>query len=115
VFGSGGAAFAIEKVTRTQYQAVGGSNVTEPRFSETDRENRLGYALGAGLEWRLGKVWAIRADYLHVRFPDQTFEFPDARGGAQAAFTSVQGRIATNDAHLNTVRIGITYTFGGGN
>jgi opacity protein-like surface antigen len=89
--------------------------VTEAAFSETDRETRVGYALGAGLEWRWGKPWALRADYLHVRFPDQTFLFPDARGGAQASFTNVQGRIATNDAHSNTVRIGLTYTFGIGN
>jgi opacity protein-like surface antigen len=115
VFASGGAAFATEKVTRTQYRAVGGTSVTEAAFSETDRETRVGYALGAGLEWRWGKPWALRADYLHVRFPDQTFHFPDARGGAQASFTNVQGRIATNDAHSNTVRIGLTYTFGIGN
>lgn len=115
VFASGGAAFATEKVTRTQYRAVGGTSVTEAAFSETDRETRVGYALGAGLEWRWGKPWALRADYLHVRFPDQTFLFPDARGGAQASFTNVQGRIATNDAHSNTVRIGLTYTFGIGN
>lgn len=115
VFASGGAAFATEKVTRTQYRAVGGTSVTEAAFSETDRETRVGYALGAGMEWRFGKPWALRADYLHVRFPDQTFLFPDARGGAQASFTNVQGRIATNDAHSNTVRIGLTYTFGIGN
>lgn len=114
VFGSGGAAFLTEKETRTQYQAVTATTVTAAQFSETDRVNRFGHALGAGLEWRWGKPWAMRAEYLHARFPAETFRFPDARGGAQSAYTTVQGRVASNGMHLNTVRVGVTYTFGAG-
>lgn len=114
LFGSGGAAFATEKVTRTQYRAVAGTSQTAAQFSEIDRVNRLGYALGAGLEWRGGKPWSIRAEYLHVRFPKESFRFPDARGGAQAFYTSVQGRIASNEANLNAFKIGLIYRFGSG-
>ena len=49
-----------------------------------------------------------------MRFADATFRFPDGRGGAQASFTNVQGRIAENSAHMNLVRIGVSYTFGVG-
>lgn len=114
VFGSGGAAFSTEKVTRTQYQAVPATTVTAAQFSETDRVNRFGHALGAGLEWRWSKPWALRAEYMHARFPAENFSFPDARGGAQGSYTSVQGRVATNGMHLNSLRVGVTYTFGAG-
>ena len=115
VFGTGAAAFAHEKVTRTQYRTVGGTNTTAAQFSEIDRELRLGYALGVGMEWRWSKRWAVRAEYLQVRFPGKEFRFPDARGGAQGAFNDVQGRVATNRADLDTVQIGLTYAFGLGN
>ncbi len=112
VFGSAGAAFATEKVTRTQYRAVSGTSETAAQFSEVDRVNRLGYALGTGLEWRWSKLLSIRGEYLHVRFPDEEFRFPDARGGAQSSYSDVQGRIASNGAKLNTFRVGLIYTFG---
>jgi opacity protein-like surface antigen len=115
VFGSGGAAFAQEKVTRTQYRTVAGTNTTAAQFSEIDREVRLGYALGMGMEWRWSKRWAVRAEYLQVRFPGKEFRFPDARGGAQGSFNDVQGRVATNRANLDTLQIGLTYSFGLGN
>lgn len=114
VFGSGGAAFAAEQVTRTQYRAVPASSVTAAQFSETDRQLRRGYVLGAGLEWRWSSRWALRAEYLQARFPDQAFNFPDARGGAQGAFATVQGRAASNHAHLSAVWIGLSYAFGRG-
>ncbi len=114
IYGTGGLAFSSEKVTRTQYQANGVTNLTEVRFSETDRQNRIGHALGAGVQWRLGRVWSLRAEYLHTRFRDETFRFPDARGGAQGSYTNVQGRLAENGLHMNTVRIGVTYAFGQG-
>ena len=114
VFGSAGAAFAPEKVTRTQFRAVGGTSVTEAQFSESDRGMRQGFAVGTGMEWRWAKSWAVRGEYLHVRFPDKAFQFPDARGGAQGAYSTVQGRIATNDARLNIFRLGLTYLFDAG-
>ncbi len=51
---------------------------------------------------------------MDLAFAKETFRFPDARLGLRA-FTSVQGRIADNSAHINFVRIGVGYTFGVGN
>ncbi len=112
VYGTGGLALAPEQETRTQYRLIAGTSV--PQFSETSEATRTGLALGAGAEWRIVGGWSLRADYLHVRFADATFRFPDGRGGAQASFASVQGRIADNSAHMNLVRIGFSYTFGTG-
>jgi opacity protein-like surface antigen len=112
VYGTGGLALAPENETRTQYRLIAGTNVAQ--FSETSDATRAGFALGAGAEWRIIAGWSLRADYLYVRFADATFRFPDARGGAQGSFTSVQGRTADNSAHMNLVRIGISYAFGAG-
>ncbi len=111
VYGTGGAAFATEKERRTQYQLVGA--VTEAMFTEKDDATRFGFTLGAGAEWRFANAWSIRAEYLHVRFADHEFRFPDARGGAQAGYSTVQGRIADNTGRLNIVRVGLAYRFGG--
>ena len=114
IYGTGGLAFSSEKVARTQYQANALTSLTEFRFSETDRQNRIGHALGAGVQWRLGRLWSLRAEYLHTRFRDETFRFADARGGAQGSYTDVQGRLVENGLHMNTVRVGVTYAFGQG-
>lgn len=113
VYGTGGAAVASEKVTRTQFQANSSPGITDPTFTETASTTRLGYALGMGVAWQVERQWSVRAEYLHVHFPEARFEFPDARGGAQASYSTVQGRLADNRAFMNTVRVGVTYAFGG--
>jgi len=109
IFGTAGAALASEAIDRTQYRANSITLQTDPTFSEKDKAYRWGYAIGAGAEWRIKKNLALRAEYLLARFPDKTFTFPDARGGAQASFSNVQGRIADNRARIETLRVGLTY------
>ena len=112
IFGTAGAALASETVQRTQYQANLITSQTEPAFSERDKAYRWGYAIGAGAEWRVKTNLSLRAEYLLARFPDKMFAFPDARGGAQGAFSNVQGRIADNRASIETLRLGLTYYWG---
>ena len=109
IFGTAGAALAPETVRRTQYRSNSTILQTEPIFTESDKANRWGYVIGAGAEWRLRKNLALRADYLLARFPEKTFVFPDARGGAQSAFNTVQGRLADNNSRIVTFRLGLTY------
>lgn len=109
IFGTAGAALASETVRRTQYRSNSTTLQTEPIFTESDKAYRWGYAIGAGAEWRLKKNLALRADYLLARFPQKTFLFPDARGGAQSSFNTVQGRIADNRSRIETFRLGLTY------
>lgn len=112
IFGTAGAALASETVQRTQYRANSITLQTDPVFSEKDKAYRWGYAIGAGAEWRVKKNISLRAEYLLARFPDKTFTFPDARGGAQGSFSTVQGRIADNRARIETLRLGLTYYWG---
>jgi hemoglobin/transferrin/lactoferrin receptor protein len=112
IFGTAGAALASETIHRTQYRANLITLQTDPAFSERDKTYRWGYTIGAGAEWRIKKNLSLRGEYLLTRFPDKTFAFPDARGGAQDAFSSVQGRIADNRARIETLRLGLTYYWG---
>jgi hemoglobin/transferrin/lactoferrin receptor protein len=113
IFGTAGAALASETIDRTQYRANSITSQTDPAFSERDKAYRWGYTIGAGAEWRIKKNLALRAEYLLARFPDKTFTFPDARGGAQTVgFATTQGRIADNRARIETLRLGLTYYWG---
>jgi len=112
IFGTAGAALASETVQRTQYRANSITSQTDPAFSEKDKAYRWGYAIGAGAEWKIKKNLSLRAEYLLARFPDKTFTFPDARGGAQGSFSNVEGRIADNRARIETLRLGLTYYWG---
>ena len=111
IFGTAGAALATETARRTQYLANSITLQTDQAFSEKDKAYRWGYTIGAGGEWRIKKNLSLRGEYLLTRFPDKTFAFPDARGGAQSAFSNVQGRIADNRARIETLRLGLTYYF----
>jgi opacity protein-like surface antigen len=109
VYGTGGFAMASEVERRTQFRLIGASTV--PMFSENAEKTRTGLAIGGGAEWRFSDGWSLRAEALHVRLAKSTFRFPDARGGAQAAFATVQGRLARNSGEMNVFRIGLTYRF----
>jgi opacity protein-like surface antigen len=110
IYGTGGLAFANEEILRTQYKG-NTPPYTDPMFTETDSKNHIGYALGLGAEWKFNKKWALRAEYLDIRFPEATFRFPDARGGAGGGFNTVQGRVARNTMQIETSRIGLAYSF----
>lgn len=111
-FGSAGAAVAQQDLERTQFQLNTGTGLTEPRFTETDRSTTWGTAWGIGAEWRVGKRLALRAEHLVTKFAAETYVLDDTRGGAQASFNSVQGRIAHNTSEIGLTRIGLTYVFG---
>ena len=111
-FASAGAAVAQQDVERTQYQLNSGTGLTEARFTETDRATTWGYAWSAGAEWRWSRNVTVRAEYLSASFAPENFLFADARGGAQGAFTTVQGRIARNTTEYSQTRVGLHYVWG---
>lgn len=113
LYGTGGLAVAHDEVRRTQHRANGTTFATDPTFTESDRATRVGHVVGAGLAWHLGGAWSVRAEYLHARLPRSTAYFPDARGGAQGSYSSVQGRIAERRSTFNTLRVGLDWTFRG--
>lgn len=113
LYGTGGLAVTHDEVRRTQHRANPSTLTTDPVFTESDRSTRVGHVVGAGAHWHLGGAWSVRAEYLHARLPRSTAYFPDARGGAQASYSSVQGRIAERQSTMNTLRVGLARTFHG--
>ncbi|QIG79070.1 TonB-dependent receptor domain-containing protein [Stakelama tenebrarum] len=102
LYGAGGLAFLNERQTRTQYRDTIhldedgiGQNVTpeepygdlsEPWFSESDTNTRIGWTLAGGAEVAIGNNWSLRAEYAYARFGRQSFDFNDARAGVGKSF-----------------------------
>ncbi|MBV9981075.1 outer membrane beta-barrel protein [Bradyrhizobium sp.] len=99
LYGTGGFAWADEKITRTQVTGVF-ANAVAP-VSETATQIGVGWAAGAGVEWGFAPNWSARAEYLHLDLGTQSFTFPLA--------------MQRNDAKVNldVVRAGVNYKFGG--
>ncbi len=66
---------------------------------DEDKDTRLGWALGAGLEWAFAPRWSLRAEYLHVDLGD------DHHYNAGAIRTDV-------DITADIVRVGVSYNLG---
>lgn len=68
-------------------------------------ETRVGYVIGAGLEWALNRNWLLRGEYLYYSFEDANFSAPFA---SAPTFLSNFG---FRDSDLHTLRAGISYKF----
>jgi outer membrane immunogenic protein len=99
LYGTGGFAWADEKITRTQVTGAF-ANAVAP-VSESATQTGIGWAAGAGVEWGFAPNWSARAEYLHLDLGTQSFTFPLA--------------MQRNDARVNldVVRAGLNYKFGG--
>jgi len=53
-------------------------------FSSSTGETRLGYTVGAGIDWKLSPNVVLGALYLHYEFPKGTVAFAD--GGNSVGF-----------------------------
>ena len=94
--------------------ATGGAAFSDLRynyFTNTQTElftgNQTGYTVGAGIEWMFAPAWSARVEYRYTdfgRFNDQLTII----GGPRNANIS-----ARQEAEFSTVRVGISYHFGG--
>lgn len=67
-------------------------------------ENRIGWSVGAGVEYALDKRWSVRADYRYFNLGSKTYRDVDP------VTNDVDGVRVKSDAHA--IRIGLTYSFG---
>lgn len=70
----------------------------------TDKTS-TGYAIGGGVEYAIDRNWSVKAEYLHLGFGTQTYNFTATAGGATAT--------AFADAKLSfdIARLGLNYRF----
>ncbi|QYM72445.1 TonB-dependent receptor [Pseudochrobactrum sp. Wa41.01b-1] len=92
IYGTGGIALMNEVQTRDQYISTGatssmlGGTGTKFNYSEQEEVTRLGFTLGAGMEYALSDKWSIKADYNYTRFSSKTFNFDGAASGVVAPY-----------------------------
>ena len=93
VYATGGAAFAD----------LGYSYFT-PAVRETFRNTETGWTAGAGIEWMFARNWSTRLEYRYTDFGRIT----------NASVAAFPGSTFQHDPNTHTVRLGVSYKFGGG-
>ena len=108
VYGTGGAAWTQTSYTTTFSAApLGTSAIDTGSFNQ----NKVGFAVGGGLEWMATRNWLLRAEYLYYRFDASSGNLPVIGPGctpATCSFGSSSGAL-----QFQTVRVGVSYKFGG--
>jgi outer membrane immunogenic protein len=101
---SGGAAWM--KIDSSESTSVPFATTASPiSLANIQSDNRVGWTLGAAVEYALPYNWSIRAEYLYVQIPSYTTFTP---GTTFEGFKNVTaGRITDN-----IVRFGLAYRFG---
>jgi opacity protein-like surface antigen len=101
IYGTGGPAWA--HVTRTlnisQTVAYNGDTPRTNSFSSSTGETRLGFAIGAGIDWKLSPNLVLGALYLHYEFPKGTVTFADGSssvgfGTSRQSADAITGRLS---------------------
>lgn len=101
IYGTGGMAVSKIKFNGEFEDDNGGLNQTNASASKT----RLGWNLGAGLEYGITQHWSIKSEYLYVNFRNFSVESTLSALGAQ----SLLNHEVALEAHI--IRIGINYKF----
>jgi outer membrane immunogenic protein len=118
-YATGGLAVTNEKVVQSATALMGS-------FNAELNETRIGWVVGGGIEYALGRNWSIRAEYLHLDFGTATgtgnIVVPTGVLGnvlcltGQAVVTgpaTITGCSISSRLTADVVRGGITYRFGG--
>jgi outer membrane immunogenic protein len=114
VYAKGGAAWARDdyqffgqvsttscvQIVRAQC-AVNATIVTPFNFAAS--ETRVGWTVGAGVEWAFWDAWSVKLEYDYLDFGSRTMTFNDPVFGA--------GTINVSE-HISEVKLGVNYRFG---
>jgi outer membrane immunogenic protein len=75
-------------------------------------QNKTGYAAGAGIEWMFAPNWIGRLEYLHYGFGGATGVLPIVHDSCFVE-TNCRFQAKLSDLNIDSVRVGISYKFGG--
>jgi outer membrane immunogenic protein len=118
VYAKGGAAWARDKyqfIGQVSTTACGAVQIglppqcvfTNPTivtpFNFAASETRLGWTVGAGVEWAFWSTWSVKLEYDFLDFGSRTVTFNDALLGATNVNVSQR---------INEVKLGVNYRFG---
>jgi outer membrane immunogenic protein len=114
VYAKGGAAWARDKyqfygqvsttgcVQIVAAQCAVNATIVTP-FNFAASETRLGWTVGAGVEWAFWDAWSVKLEYDYLDFGSRTVTFNDALFGAATINVS---------EHISEVKLGVNYRFG---
>ena len=108
IYATGG--LAVAKLN----QAHSFRDTTVPVFAATDSasDTKLGWTIGAGLEWALGGNWSVKGEYLYASFGSSASNGTLINTVTGASVTAPASTISHSaDLTVQTVRAGINYKF----
>jgi high affinity Mn2+ porin len=101
VYGTGGVAWAYDRLTRTQLAGTPAGGTAAVGASEAALLWRWGWAAGAGIEVQIAPNWSAKFEYLAAEF-----------GGRPKSFAA-SAQSFNSDLALQTFRVGVNYQLGG--
>jgi outer membrane immunogenic protein len=110
LYGTGGVAFSEEKFDSTL--TITNPLVGAPGGTVSSSETKVGYAVGAGVEWMATANWLLRAEYLHYGFGGASDSLPVVGGLTCTAAVNCHFAVTASNSNIDTVRIGLAYKFG---
>jgi outer membrane immunogenic protein len=103
VYATGGLAFGQE----TSRVFITDSTAAPSTWSGSSSATRVGWALGAGLEYAVTQNWSVKGEYLHVDLGSHNYALASAATNASQSFTMS----ATENNRFDVVRAGVNYRF----
>jgi opacity protein-like surface antigen len=101
IYGTGGLGWAhmTRTMTLTQTISADGFQTRSNSFNSSTGETRLGYVVGAGIDWKLSQNLVLGALYLHYEFPKGTVTFADGGnsvglGTSRQSADAITGRLS---------------------
>ncbi|MDC7789430.1 TonB-dependent receptor [Rhodoplanes sp. TEM] len=119
-YATGGAAFMRHTEERTQYAVTSTSATqTAAAFTESAAATRVGWVLGAGLDYKVGGHWSVNAEVLLAHFGETEMTFPNARAGVMTTnnwgypvtYSQTDGRRLLSEVDIATAKLGVNYRF----
>jgi outer membrane immunogenic protein len=95
----------------TQAKANLDASAPGATLSVSSDKTSVGYAVGGGVEYAFNRNWSLKAEYLHLGFGSQTYDFEAT--AAIPALGVVAGATASGDVKLDfdIARVGVNYRF----
>lgn len=102
LYGTGGLAVGQAKAGLSIQGGIPG-DFSGTRFSQSESETMVGFAVGAGAEWAIASSnWSVKAEYLYTDFGKKTFDFNFGEGDTASS---------RGDVSASIVRAGLNYRF----
>jgi opacity protein-like surface antigen len=117
-YATGGFGWEYDKLTRTQLTAPQttafpfiDTNAPQAGTAVTASHLRAGWTAGAGVEWAFARTWTVKLEYLHVDTQSELLSSGHFNFLSLGTQFSSSVTAQTSNLTLDTVRVGLNYTF----